>query len=106
MTVSEEVDDFVEAFCKIKYDYVIVGDILLARLRNSNVPAFQFALIPAYSSWLMPEPKPEGVKDCLSIMNCVVAPFSRGSIHIQSSRPGYKPVIDPRYLEHWIERTL
>ncbi|KAK9489782.1 hypothetical protein V1508DRAFT_400526 [Lipomyces doorenjongii] len=81
-------------------------DILLARLRNSNVPAFQFTLIPAYSSWLMPEPKPEGVKDCLSIMNCVVAPFSRGSIHIQSSHPGDNPVIDPRYLEHCFDLDL
>ncbi|KAK9357603.1 hypothetical protein V1504DRAFT_436603 [Lipomyces starkeyi] len=81
-------------------------DLLLARLRNSNVPAFQFTLIPAYSSWLMPEPKPEGVNDCISIMNCVVAPFSRGSIHIQSSHPGDNPVIDPRYLDHCFDQDL
>ncbi|KAJ8098155.1 hypothetical protein POJ06DRAFT_146011 [Lipomyces tetrasporus] len=81
-------------------------DLLLARLRNPNVPAFQFTLVPTYSPWLMPEPKPEGVKDCLSIMNCVVAPFSRGSIHIQSSNPGDNPVIDPRYLEHYADQDI
>ncbi|KAK9320914.1 hypothetical protein V1517DRAFT_327927 [Lipomyces orientalis] len=81
-------------------------DLLLARLRNPSVPTFQFTLVPTYSPWLMPEPKPEGVKDCLSIMNCVVAPFSRGSIHIQSSHPRDNPVIDPRYFEHCVDQDL
>ncbi|OZJ01502.1 hypothetical protein BZG36_05627 [Bifiguratus adelaidae] len=81
-------------------------DLQVARLANPKVPTFQFVLAPAYLAQLIPVPKPVGAKDCLSIMNCVSSPFSRGSIHIRSADPDDHPIIDPRYLEHHLDHDL
>lgn len=81
-------------------------DLQLARLRDPDVPNFQFSLVPAYSPSVIPEPKPRGVKDCISIMQCVAAPFSRGSVHIQSTDPETQPSIDPQYLQHPLDQEM
>ncbi|KAG0644922.1 Citrinin synthesis mpl7 [Hyphodiscus hymeniophilus] len=81
-------------------------DIQLARLRDPEVPNFQVSLAPSFNPAIIPEPKPQGVKDCISVMQCVAAPFSRGSVHIQSSDPEVHPRIDPRYLDHPLDKEL
>ncbi|PGH12903.1 hypothetical protein AJ79_04003 [Helicocarpus griseus UAMH5409] len=75
-------------------------DIQLKRLRDPNIPAFQWAVSPFYMEMLFQEPKPADAKGCIAVVSGVSAPFSRGSIHITSNRPKDSPEIDPRYLEH------
>ncbi|KAI1153766.1 hypothetical protein F4825DRAFT_239841 [Nemania diffusa] len=39
----------------------------------------------------------------LTICAALLHPLSRGSVHINSSDPAEKPIIDPRYLEHPVD---
>lgn len=42
----------------------------------------------------------------ISLMASLLHPFSRGSVHINSSTPTQKPTIDPRYLTHPLDIEL
>ncbi|KAK2783072.1 hypothetical protein FQN53_009376 [Emmonsiellopsis sp. PD_33] len=78
----------------------------LKRLEDLNTPALQFSISPLYMEVVFASAKPEGVKDSLSVIGAVATPFSRGSIHINSTQPSDSPIIDPRYLQHPADSQL
>jgi len=65
---------------------------------------FQLNVLDGYSPLKFLKPLTPG--NYISILVALSHPFSRGSVHINSSDPAQKPILDPRYLSHPLDREI
>lgn len=74
--------------------------LIAEKLFDPNEPAAQII----YSAAGIVFPPPPG--NFITLFGLLAHPFSRGSIHINSSDPAAPPIIDPRFLSHPLDVEL
>lgn len=65
---------------------------------------FQLNVLDGYSPLKFLKPSTPG--NYISILAALSHPFSRGSVHLNSSDPTQKPILDPKYLSHPLDREI
>lgn len=65
---------------------------------------FQVNILDGYSPLQFLKPSTPG--NYLTLFVALSHPFSRGSVHLNSSDPTQKPNLDPRYLSHPLDREI
>ena len=65
---------------------------------------FQLNVLDGYSPLQFLKPSTPG--NYISVLAALSHPFSRGSVHIDSPDPTEKPILDPKYLSHPLDREI
>lgn len=86
-------------------------DLLRSIIQSPDDASVQYLLAPLkYNSSASPDVKAmyslERTGNFVTILACLSHPFSRGSVHIKSSDPKEKPIIDPNYLSNPLDLEI
>lgn len=85
--------------------------VMSSLLKENQASAVQYSLIPAQINVaegpnLSQMLKPVQPENYFTILTSLSHPFSRGSVHINSSDPSAKPTLDPKYLTHPLDKEI
>ncbi|KAJ5352450.1 CAZyme family AA3 [Penicillium brevicompactum] len=86
-------------------------NLLRRLLEDENEPSGQYTLAPLQA---LPEkgPSMKGVfgmtepENFMSIVSVLNRPFSRGTVHLESTDPKVNPIFDPRFFSHPLDMEL
>lgn len=85
--------------------------VIRSLLQEDQASAVQYSLIPAQINVaegpnISQMLKPVQSENYFTILTSLSHPFSRGSVHINSSDPSVKPTLDPNYLSHPLDKEI
>ena len=100
---KQELEKLIENTKSYKGEYRDQYESLLKYLENPSVTQFEHVFVGFFADiWQ----KPDLNKRYLTIMTANQHPFSRGSVHIQSTDPFKQPDINVNYIEHPIDKLF